>query len=152
MVWTGLWAAFLQVTPRAVSPLPFWDLGSAPAGGVTAGLLQQSQPFLLQSDLALGKPLQHFLFAEDLPQVLHSPTYTLDTVLRLLGAAQQPGHCGVDAWPQTPGAIWCGLAWLAPTTQVSALQRFKDLERALPKGRIIQILFSSLDPQCNAGF
>lgn len=144
----------LQVTRRAVSLLSFWDLGSAHRSGVAAGLFQQSSPFLLQSGLALGKPLHHFLFAEDLPQVpstrLRSPIHPLDGVLGLLGAAQRPGPCGGAVWIQTPGAIWCGLAWLAPTAQVNALQRFKDLERALPKGRIIQILFSSLDPQCNA--
>lgn len=53
---------------------------------------------------------------------------------------------------KTLGTIWRGLARLAPIAQTNALQRFKDLERALPKGRIIQIIFSPLDPQCNAVF
>lgn len=65
-------------------------------------------------------------------------------------SAQRPLRCGRDVWIKTLGAIWRGLAWPAPLARANALQRFKDLERALPKGRIIQIIFSSLDPQCDA--
>jgi len=55
-------------------------------------------------------------------------------------------------WDQSTRCNLVGLAWLAPMAPTDALFRFRDLERALLKGRIIQIIFSSLDPQCNAIF